>query len=216
MTPRFLLIAAIFLVLVCFYIPLVRSSNCKVYKGGVLVIPPFGQVHGFACCDNRGDADKSCVGKTYHGGSNKKYCKNDGTSNWPGSTFISNFCCPNCKAQGLCSLLCDLRGWDFPGLCWNWMACFVGCCTAANGANWLLNKLNETEVGSGSGFASGEYGSAFLEFEFCGDGTCSSSESSTSCPADCCTQASTTCQPGSNTCPCCIASGSGSGSGSGA
>lgn len=136
-------------------------------------------VHHWACCDNCNDADSSCSGRTWQGGSSISYCGNCGQQNAAaGGRVKYPFNCGSCSKQIECERQCSSGVRSFPGLCWSWLDCFKGCC-----------------LGSTS------------ESTFCGDGSCSGSETPTSCPVDCCYQVNDMCPSGSAQCAplCCQA-----------
>ena len=174
-----------------------KASTCTVYKGGIFPL------HRYICCNNCGEDDTSCDGRTWQGGSNEVYCGNCGMDTFGGKAW-KNFMCLNCNTQVACATRAD--GWfgilDIKGLCWKWASSFESCCQKAVGKN--KNNLQVIDINSTS-------------FTFCGDGICQDDETSTSCPLDCCYQVNSNC-PVSGCTPtccgessCCLEDGSGSG-----
>ena len=131
------------------------------YTGGI------SGLHHWACCNNCNDPSfTDCDGTTWDGGSNEEYCSTCG-QNTGGGRVKYYFNCGSCSTQQACSRRCS--GNDFPGLCWRWLDCFKGCCLASA----TQPRQNKVQVS---------------ELSFCGDGTCSKSETPDSCPPDCCYQ----------------------------
>ena len=69
------------------------ASTCNVYMGGKLVIPIYGPVHRYTCCNNCQETNPTCDGKTYQGGSTGSYCGRCGQSTGGGALITSNVQC---------------------------------------------------------------------------------------------------------------------------
>lgn len=104
------------------------AGPCTEYMGGESTF--FGKsVHYFVCCDNCGEPDISCNGRTYQGGSSNSYCGSCGVTTVSASV-ITWYSCRDCSTQSRCSSRCSI--WNFPGLCWKWASCFKHCCTSSS------------------------------------------------------------------------------------
>ena len=161
------------------------ASTCNVYMGGKLVIPIYGPLHRYTCCNNCQETNPTCDGKTYQGGSTDSYCGRCGQSTGGGELKTSNVQCINCVTQDDCASMASF--YNFPGGCWKWASVFVGCC---QGAARNARKRQPLQL---------------REMEFCGDSTCQSDESPTTCPVDCCYQVNSTCVASNRCTPSCCA-----------
>ncbi len=133
------------------------AAQCTEYMGGTSTFLGF-EVHRFACCDNSRDADSSCTGRTWQGGSTEPYCGRSGDTTLSDADTRDHYSCSGCSAQ--LDAVNDCVIWDIPGLCWKWLSCFSENC----------NSNRKRQIRSA----------------FCGNGVCDIGESSDSCPLDCC------------------------------
>ena len=151
------------------------------------------KVHHYACCNNCNDTmpDTSCDRHTYEGGSSSNYCERCGNATGGGLVkFVFN--CVTCDAQSKCESKCNsIFGLKLPGFCWKWVDCFKGCCEATVKAKKLRHELEMLKRKRFS--ATGLYIAMDREFDFCGDGECSDSESLSECPLDCCHKVNSNC-----------------------
>lgn len=139
------------------------------YNGGV------SGVHHWACCNNCDDNDRKCIGRTWQGGSREDYCTQCGKHNNDGGGIDKYFFnCGSCSLQEKCENHCSGPLRNLPGLCWQWLDCFKGCCLA-------LAEQPEGQL-----------------IEFCGDNICSSEETRYSCPTDCCRKVNKMCDRATN------------------
>ena len=136
----------------------------------------YYQVHTYACCNNCGQSDTSCDGKTYHGGSSERYCGSCGRDTW-GGKYKKSFQCVNCNTQNACASRASR--FDWPGGCWLWMGSFRGCCRRA--ASVLSERERQTTPLN------------ITTMEFCGDAICRSNENPENCPMDCCYRVNSIC-----------------------
>ena len=136
------------------------------YTGGT------SNVHHWACCDNCDDPTNTCDRTTWQGGSSESYCSSCGV-NTGGGRVKYYFNCGSCSQQGECEDYCSGPIRNLPGLCWQWLDCFKGCCLAR-----AQQPRNKRQIET---------------MTFCGDGTCSSNETPTTCPIDCCYQVNPDC-----------------------
>ena len=140
------------------------------YRGGT------SGVHHWACCNNCNDITSiSCDGVTYQGGSSNNYCGTCGTNiaeNKGRKKYYFN--CGSCAFQSACQTECNDKAFGLttlPGLCWKWLDCFYGCCQyISHPSNRAISPKQVTNL------------------EFCGDGSCTGSETHVTCPGDCCYQ----------------------------
>ena len=146
----------------------IRSSEpsyCTQYDHG-----GTSRVHFYTCCNNCNDpGDQSCAGTVYQGGgtTGNDYCGRCGVNSPAGGGRITyRFNCGSCSQQRECETKCDEIWYGatktIPGLCPKWSGCFRGCCTEKS-------RKRDTSVD-----------------EFCGDSVCQETESSKTCPIDCC------------------------------
>lgn len=151
------------------------------YTGGT------SSIHHWACCNNCNDpTGNTCDANTWQGGSSNSYCSNCG-QNTGGGRVKYYFNCGNCDDQHTCSDRCGGFFSELPGLCWKWLDCFKGCCLAI--ATQPRNKRDVSAI------------------SFCGDGTCSGTETPGSCPEDCCYKMNeVNCTQGNNCSPQCCSS----------
>ena len=122
------------------------------------------------------DEPQSCDGLTWHGGSTSSYCGSCG-NNTGGGRPKYHFNCGSCSQQNECKDYCSGPIRSLPGFCWLWLDCFKGCCLARN--EHPTQGTTET----------------IETMSFCGDGTCGSGETSSTCPSDCCYQVNSHCDP---------------------
>lgn len=152
------------------------------------------KVHHYACCNNCNDptSHQSCNKHTYEGGSSSNYCKSCGNATGGGLVkFVFN--CGTCDTQSKCESKCNnIFGLKLPGFCWKWVDCFRGCCEATIKAT--KSQQLEFEALKRRRFSTISLSSVMDEdFNFCGDGKCSDSESVSSCPSDCCHTVNSNC-----------------------
>ena len=150
------------------------SALCTKYMGGMSTVLGF-EVHYFACCDNSQDADSSCTGMTWQGGSSESYCGSRGDNTWPGADVKYRFICSGCSAQSYAASTC--ARWDYPGICWKWLNCFENNCNS--------NRKRQSQS------------------DFCGNSVCDSGESPDNCPLDCCGTVNAMCADSGCTPECC-------------
>lgn len=141
------------------------------YLGGM------STVHHWTCCNNCNDATpNTCDGVTYHGGSSTSYCGACGNNTAKNKGEMEYyFNCDSCELQSACQAKCNHTHGGLlkvPGFCWLWSECFYQCCLVAAPQP---NKKRSIAVSVAE----------VANLQFCGDGTCSASETSISCPTDC-------------------------------
>ena len=159
-----------------------KASTCTEYQGGV----SSGGVHRYICCDNCGESNAYCDGRTWQGGSNEVYCGRCGRDSF-GGTFRKRYMCQDCNTQVACATRANSGYGDTPGFCWKWANSFSSCCqmAASNKKRQVVIDVNSTS------------------FTFCGDGICQGDETPSSCPFDCCYQVNSNCTVSGCTPTCC-------------
>ena len=159
-----------------------KASTCTEYQGGV----SSGGVHRYICCDNCGESNPYCDGRTWQGGSKVVYCGTCGIDSF-GGKFRKSYMCQDCNTQVACARKASRGLGDIKGLCWRWAHKFGECCKKA-----LRFKKRQAVIDINS-----------TSFIFCGDGICQDDETPTSCPFDCCYQVNSNCTVSGCTPTCC-------------
>lgn len=151
------------------------------YTGGT------SSLHHWACCNNCNDSSsRSCDGYTWQGGTKSSYCGACGQSTG-GGRVKNYFNCGSCSYQKACEKICNRMVSTRPGFCWKWLECFKGCCFSIAQQPDDISKENRTKTGT--------------IVTFCGDGTCDDgTETSSTCPIDCCSQINATCVSDTQVC----------------
>lgn len=157
-----------------------QASTCREYYGGRKV------VHWYNCCDNCGESNPYCDGRTWQGGSSVEYCGSCGRNSFGGEPSSTIYDCVNCDTQEKCAKKVSLN--NVPGLCWRWSNGFMECCKKA--ARYSNKKQVLVDISSNN-------------FTFCGDGICQNDETPASCPSDCCYQVNSNCTNSGCTPTCC-------------
>ena len=148
----------------------------------------------WACCTDYTNEDMECNTRTWSwpSGSLNKCSVPEGSR--PAPVIKYNFNCGDCDCQKACHSSCNTKiGMLLAGKssdsCGEWLDCFRGCCLEADKQNRERNPSRKRQDTAPN-----------LDV-FCGDNVCNSTESSTSCPEDCCQNVnSQVCTPKANVC----------------
>ena len=74
-----------------------QASTCREYYGGKKGI------HWYNCCDNCGESNPCCDGRTWQGGSSGAYCGTCGKNSFGGKPWSTFYNCVNCDSQEKCA-----------------------------------------------------------------------------------------------------------------
>lgn len=96
------------------------AGSCNYIAGGGV-----SKIHEYVCCNNVGQADASCDGTTYQGGSTDANCGPGGENH--NGYVVHTFTSPGCAKQNDCQTHCNSCNEDHPGLCWDWAICHTNC-----------------------------------------------------------------------------------------
>ena len=145
------------------YVRWKRAINDEAQQGKCLAFQDIkgrnGQAVEYVCCNNCFDADESCRGTTYVGGSTLYYCTRCGSNTLNSPKLFESFSCGGCNGQTRSKNTCKVQYSSVPDGCWLFRACFESECKKKK-----------------PGYSAGT----------CFNGHCEDDENVNNCPADCC------------------------------
>ena len=95
------------------YVRWKRAINDEAQQGKCLAFQDIkgrnGQAVEYVCCNNCFDADESCRGTTYVGGSTLYYCTRCGSNTLNSSKLFDSFSCGGCNGQTRSKNTCKVQ-----------------------------------------------------------------------------------------------------------